>query len=207
MTKERIAEYDSNNDGLVSMDEYFVYIYGNADNTDLLPTQENRDQILQSQEQDKRRWSYADFNRDGSLSLDELAAFENPEDYEEMKDYNVEETFENLDSDRDGKVSLNEYLGSDVSSSVAAEEVDFRERYFKILKDRNKDGFLDKVEVKKWLHRSFPSRIDIETNGFMQQIDRNKDGSLNQDEILKNWDKFKTFYPDLQNTLLEHDEL
>ena len=37
------------------------------------------------------------------------------------------------------------FEGSDASSSVAADELDFRERYFKLLKDRNKDGYLDMV--------------------------------------------------------------
>ncbi|CAB3985122.1 Hypothetical predicted protein, partial [Paramuricea clavata] len=63
------------------------------------------------------------------------------------------------------------------------------------------------AEVKKWLYRSYPSRIEIETNGFMQQMDRNKDGILNQNEILNNWDQFNKNYPDLQSVLLEHDEL
>ena len=67
--------------------------------------------LAQSKEQAKTRWKYADFDQDGNLSLEELAAFENPEDYEKMKDYNVEATFQALDADKDGKVSLNEYLG------------------------------------------------------------------------------------------------
>jgi hypothetical protein len=32
LTKERVAEYDSNNDGLVSMKEYFDAIYENIEN-------------------------------------------------------------------------------------------------------------------------------------------------------------------------------
>ncbi len=67
--------------------------------------------LAQSKEQDKMRWKYADFDQDGSLSLEELAAFENPEDYETMKDFNVQATFQGLDSNKDGKVSVNEYLG------------------------------------------------------------------------------------------------
>ena len=31
MAKKRILEYDRNDDGLVSMDEYIEYIYGNVD--------------------------------------------------------------------------------------------------------------------------------------------------------------------------------
>jgi Ca2+-binding EF-hand superfamily protein len=74
-------------------------------------TKETRDKLEQSKHQDKIRWKYADFNEDGSLSLEELAAFENPENYETMKEYNVEATFQGLDVDNDGKISLMEYLG------------------------------------------------------------------------------------------------
>ena len=67
--------------------------------------------IAQSKQRDTLRWKYADFSQDGSLSLDELAAFENPEDYKEMKEYIVETTFQDLDANKDGAISLNEYLG------------------------------------------------------------------------------------------------
>ena len=38
MSEERLAEYDSNNDGVVSMKEYFDAIYGNNQNLGILST-------------------------------------------------------------------------------------------------------------------------------------------------------------------------
>ena len=78
-------------------------------NTDAF--QETRDLFEQSKQQDKKRWKHADFDQDGSLSLHELAAFDNPENYETMKEYNVEATFQGMDVDNNGKLSLMEYLG------------------------------------------------------------------------------------------------
>ena len=143
LSEDRLTEYDDNNDGVVSMKEYLDVIYGNNENLDI--SQETRDMVEQSKQQDKKRWKHADFDQDGSLSQEELAAFENPENYETMKEYNVEATFQGMDVDNDGKLSLMEYLGSDASLNVAADEVDFRERFFKQLKDRNQDGYLDMV--------------------------------------------------------------
>ena len=36
MAKERVTEYDSNNDGVVSMEEYFELVYGNDGNLGIL---------------------------------------------------------------------------------------------------------------------------------------------------------------------------
>ncbi len=36
MAKERVTEYDSNNDGVVSTEEYFDFVYGNAGNLGIL---------------------------------------------------------------------------------------------------------------------------------------------------------------------------
>ncbi len=61
---------------------------------------------------DKRRWNLADLDGDGALNRDEFSAFLHPEESERMKEVVVLETMEDIDRDKDGKVSLEEYIGN-----------------------------------------------------------------------------------------------
>lgn len=60
---------------------------------------------------DKRRWTVADQNGDNELSKEEFFAFLHPEEAGYMRDIVVLETLEDVDKDKDGKVSLSEYIG------------------------------------------------------------------------------------------------
>ena len=60
---------------------------------------------------DEKRFKKADKDSDGKLSKDEFAAFLHPENDESMKDIVVEETMEDIDKDKDGFLSLEEYIG------------------------------------------------------------------------------------------------
>lgn len=60
---------------------------------------------------DKRRWDYADQDKDGFLSKSEFGDFLHPEEVEHMKHIVVTETIEDIDKDKDGQISLLEYIG------------------------------------------------------------------------------------------------
>lgn len=60
---------------------------------------------------DRRRWERADIDKDDKLTKEELTSFLHPEEVDHMKDIMVEETLEDIDKDKDGKVSLDEYIG------------------------------------------------------------------------------------------------
>lgn len=60
---------------------------------------------------DRRRWERADTDKDDKLTKEELTSFLHPEEVDHMKDIMVEETLEDIDKDKDGKVSLDEYIG------------------------------------------------------------------------------------------------
>lgn len=65
---------------------------------------------------DKRRWDRADKDGDGHLDKEEFGNFLHPEESEDMKSVVVEETMEDIDKDRDGKISLDEYIGERLTS-------------------------------------------------------------------------------------------
>lgn len=63
-------------------------------------------------DRDKRRWTVADIDGDGALTREEFAAFLHPEDSNRMKDIVIIETMEDIDKNKDGKISLKEYIGN-----------------------------------------------------------------------------------------------
>lgn len=63
------------------------------------------------QKRDRRRWAVADTDSDDLLTKDEFASFLHPEETGHMRDVVVLETMEDIDKDKDGKISLQEYIG------------------------------------------------------------------------------------------------
>lgn len=61
---------------------------------------------------DKRRWAAADLDIDGLLSKDEFISFLHPEESVHMKDIVVYETMDDMDMDKDNKISMDEYIGN-----------------------------------------------------------------------------------------------
>lgn len=79
---------------------------------------------------DRRRWSIADEDGDDALTKEEFAGFLHPEEIPHMRDVVVLETMEDIDKDKDGKVSLREYIGeSRFSESLILQGV-YLEMYY-----------------------------------------------------------------------------
>ena len=53
----------------------------------------------------------ADSNKDGKLDKHEFARFLHPEDYENMREIIIDEALQDMDKDRDGYVTEQEYIG------------------------------------------------------------------------------------------------
>lgn len=62
-------------------------------------------------DRDARRWQKADQDNNGSLNKLEFQDFVHPEESAHMKDIIVIETIEDIDKDKDGKISMEEYIG------------------------------------------------------------------------------------------------
>lgn len=63
------------------------------------------------QKRDRRRWTVADSDGDDHLTKEEFSAFLHPEETGHMHDIVVLETMEDIDKDKDGRISLQEYIG------------------------------------------------------------------------------------------------
>ena len=61
---------------------------------------------------EQRRWKAADLDQDGKLTREEYAAMYYPWEYKHMHDTVAQENLEDMDKDKDGLLSLQEYLGT-----------------------------------------------------------------------------------------------
>ncbi|KAL1483411.1 hypothetical protein MTO96_033218 [Rhipicephalus appendiculatus] len=141
---------------------------------------------------DKRRWDRADKNGDGDLDKEEFGNFLHPEESEDMKSVVVEETMEDIDKDKDGKISLEEYIG-DMYEGAAEGEVEpdwvqNEKEQFKNFRDKDKDGV-------------------SEARHLIHEADKDHDGKLTRDEIIDKYDVFVgSQATDYGEALTRHDE-
>lgn len=162
----------------LSWDEYRKSSYGFMDEPDNEISEEDN-QIYQNMiKRDKRRWELADKDKDEALTKSEFADFLHPEESEHMKDVVVDETIEDVDKDKDGRVSLDEYIndmyasdagGNDVPDWIYAEK-----EQFNINRDKNKDGFMDRDEVREWVLPKNFDQSETEAKHLISESDINK---------------------------------
>lgn len=72
---------------------------------------------VEMERRDKRRWEKADEDNDGALNREEFTNFLHPEESSGMRDIVVLETLEDVDKDKDGKISVDEYIGKLILTS------------------------------------------------------------------------------------------
>lgn len=76
-----------------------------------LSADEEGETYAQMLARDERRWKLADTDGDEELSYEEFSDFLHPEESGHMKDIVIIETMEDIDKDKDGRVSMEEYIG------------------------------------------------------------------------------------------------
>ena len=88
----------------------FYKIY-NSFRLDLYISDNDKEQYKGMLARDKRRFTRADRDDNKQLNSEEFASFLHPESNDEMKGILIEETLEDIDKDKDGFISLEEYIG------------------------------------------------------------------------------------------------
>ncbi|XP_041833197.1 calumenin-A-like isoform X3 [Melanotaenia boesemani] len=100
-------DFDLNNDGSITWEEYRNVTYGSYLDDPLTDTEYNYTHMMW---RDERRFRVADRNGDLIADKEEFTAFLHPEDYEHMNDVVVQETIEDIDKNGDGFIDLKEYI-------------------------------------------------------------------------------------------------
>eukprot|EP00088_Acartia_fossae_P056646 TRINITY_DN6597_c0_g1_i3.p1 TRINITY_DN6597_c0_g1~~TRINITY_DN6597_c0_g1_i3.p1 ORF type:complete len:324 (-),score=96.58 TRINITY_DN6597_c0_g1_i3:68-1039(-) len=161
---------------------------------------------------DHRRFSLADTDQDGALTKLEFQSFLHPEHADHMRDIVVTETFEDIDKDNDGKISLEEYIGDmykggEEGEGEEPEWVASEREQFTRLRDRDGNGYLDVEEVKAWIVPPDFDHSEAEAKHLIFEADVDQDNKLTKEEILDQYDLFVgSQATDFGEALYRHDE-
>ncbi|KAI6188436.1 Calumenin-A [Aphelenchoides besseyi] len=184
---------DKISDGLLSWRDYRELVYGSADGAG----QEISPEYERMIKRDERRWAVADYDSNNKLDRTEYGCFMHPEDCDHMRDIVVQETIEDIDKDKDGFISLDEYIGDMYRPAdypelkgkepewVQAERDMFREH-----RDKDGDSKLNKEEMREWIMPLNFDHAEAEAKHLVGIADDDKDGKLSTDEVLKHYDTF-----------------
>ncbi|EPQ09393.1 Calumenin [Myotis brandtii] len=200
-------EFDMNQDGLISWDEYRNVTYGTYLDD---PDPDDGFNYKQMMVRDERRFKMADKDGDLIATKEEFTAFLHPEEYDYMKDIVVQETMEDIDKNADGFIDLEEYIGDMYSHDGKADEPEWvkteREQFVEF-RDKNRDGKMDKEETKDWILPSDYDHAEAEARHLVYESDQNKDGKLTKEEIVDKYDLFVgSQATDFGEALVRHDE-
>lgn len=172
------------------------------------------------------RWKLADENGDTLLTKEEFKHLLHPDEgHEELQALFVREATEDMDLDKNGKISLNEFmkhlkvLASDQERDDQGWMASQQENFGRFL-DKNKDGLLDGDEIKDWLIPSKSKKFEAEAKRLFDIGDKNEDYKLTNVEILDQYEHFVSLLPpeywqqqqqitltDDESNSINHDEL
>lgn len=154
-SNDRFDEVDENTDEVVTWAEYLKEMY-EMDSEDepgvKMPvldehiTPENKQLIAD----DKDVFEAADLNKDGQLTREEFVLFISPEEHPVMLPIILNQTLRDKDTDNDGVISFQEFLGDSArdhdKSWLIAEKERFDSEY-----DKDGDGLLNGNEILSWI--------------------------------------------------------
>lgn len=205
-------QHNPENKDKVVWEDYRKLVYGFLDSMD--PNEADKDDEGFSYKamlkRDRRRWSVADSDEDDALNKEEFAAFLHPEETGHMRDVVVLETMEDIDKDKDGKISMNEYIGDMYRGEKNEEEPEWvkseREQFSKY-RDTNGDGYMTEEEVKNWIMPPDFDHAEAEARHLIYEADADADQQLTKEEILNKYDLFVgSQATDFGEALARHDE-
>jgi len=196
----------------ITWEEYKQVVYGFMD--DMEPSELDRDEdgftYKDMIRRDQRRWGIADTNGDHVLDKEEFTNFLHPEDAPHMRDIVVVETMEDIDKDKDGFISLAEYIGDMYRGQGGEDEPDWvknEREQFANYRDKNHDGQMDPEEVKQWIIPPDFDHAEAEAKHLVLEADADDDGRLTKEEIMSKYDLFVgSQATDFGEALTRHDE-
>jgi len=200
--REEFQMIDSNKDGFVTWDEFVEDMFGE----DFSQTDSDT-RTIQLFKKDKKLYGVADSSSDGKLDLTEYFVFRIPRTNSETKRIVYEDAMDNHDDDKDGAISIDEFLKANSDEG----EKDFGEMdsdRFRDEFDEDGNGVLTGDEVFKWMDPDNREDAYDEADHLMSECDADNDEKLSAEEIVNNHDLWvesdATDYG--KKLLMNHDE-
>lgn len=209
---ERFPDFDLDQDGLVSWEEYNTVTHGH-----LIPLEYDaslndpeQESLRNLHRREKQRFDFADVDANAGLNVTEFLAFTHPSEVDHMADFAIEDVLNEYDSDMDGLISLKEFIGDVRGDADSASQWETEETVrFKDLYDQDKDGKLNREEQLRWIAPNSYGSAREEALHLIKEVDRDQDGLLSVAEVLKNQETFmNSEVTDYGRQLhITHDEL
>lgn len=154
-SNDRFDEVDENNDNVVTWAEYLreMYDMDSEDEPGLkMPViNENLDAVnKQLIEDDKVVFETADLDKDSQLNREEFVLFISPEEHPIMLPIILNQTLRDKDTDHDGMINFQEFLGESARDHDKAWLITEKER-FDSEYDKDGDGILNGNEILSWI--------------------------------------------------------
>uniref|UniRef100_A0A3B4ZBV1 Reticulocalbin 2 n=1 Tax=Seriola lalandi dorsalis TaxID=1841481 RepID=A0A3B4ZBV1_SERLL len=159
---------------------------------------------------ERRRFDFADVDGTPGLNVTEFLAFTHPSEVDHMADFAIEDVLSEYDTDKDGFISLSEFIGDVRGDEDSPSQWEIEETVrFKDLYDQDKDGKLNRDEQLRWVAPNSYGSAREEALHLIKEMDSNGDGQLSEAEILKNQETFmNSEVTDYGRQLhVSHDEL
>lgn len=206
-------QHNPNDNDTITWESYRRDVYGFMDalTQDEKEHEENGISYQSMLNRDRRRWAVADQDLDDALTKEEFTAFLHPVDHPTMRDVVLSETIEDIDKDKDGKISIEEYIGDMYSAPEEGVEepewiISERETFAKF-RDTDGDGFLNREEVRSWIVPNDFDHAESEAKHLVYEADSDGDEQLTKEEILDKYDVFiGSKATDFGEALGRHDE-
>ncbi|KAI0230455.1 Reticulocalbin-2 [Lamellibrachia satsuma] len=188
-TLQRLKKHDTNNDGLVTWAELLLVDHDYTpkqlaaemkEKHTKSPTRQADFEIIK-QHADKFR--EADHNNDKSLDRDEYHAMIYPMDSPVEHEREVVDTLKLYDKNNDGFITFEEYRGKD-KNVTKEEETDMYQQFHHDY-DSNRDGKIDRTEIKDWVMPGDKPAAESEADHLISETDMDNDKKLTKDEITK----------------------
>ncbi|CAH8673946.1 unnamed protein product [Schistosoma rodhaini] len=156
--EKQLARFDVNKDGKVSFEEYTSQTYETSEE-ELRHSKDDKSSkfILELLKDERLRFSFADKDNDGLLSLEEFTLFLRPENYEDMANYEMQKSFSSFDQNGDGMITKDEF--TNFSYRGVSQENYLHDQFTSL--DVDKNGILTLDELRPWLLPCLPTSFFI----------------------------------------------
>merc|ERR1711970_289506 len=193
--EDEFVDADQDGDDRINWNEFVEEFYGldvGDQNNILKMDTDTGTEFNRMYARDKGRFHAADRDTDGALTLIEYISFKNPLKTNDLRDQAIAWALKEVDADKDGKVSLKEYMSdymtkpTDGLEYYGEEHLEQEKRKFEEELDVDGNGVLEGEELSFWMG---PDNTEIaieEAEHLIEMCDENGDGFLSKNEIMDN---------------------